>query len=111
MIIAPTEPVGANVLPFMHFALAVLTLSSALAAVGAVVVLSGYDSVTKQRWTKIAEPYPPKLCRDVATHIFDTVESLALSHRHFICSAIIDFRSTINWGVLNVGSYSSGCNL
>ena len=26
-------------------------------------LLSGYDSVTKQRWTKIAEPYPPQLCR------------------------------------------------
>ena len=45
-------------------------------------LLSGYDSVTKQRWTKIAEPYPPKLCRHFAIHIFDTVESLALSHRN-----------------------------
>ena len=47
-------------------------------------LLSGYDSVTKQRWTKIAESNPPKLCRDFATHIFDTVESFALSHRHII---------------------------
>ena len=92
MIIAPTEPVGANALHSMLFVSAVPTLSSALAAVGEVVaftgqehqLLSGYDSVTTQRWTNIAEPYPPKLCRDFATHIFYTVESLALSHRQFI---------------------------
>ena len=45
-------------------------------------LLSGFDPETKQRWTKIAEPHPPKLCGDVATHVADTVETLSLSHRH-----------------------------
>ena len=39
-MIAPTEPVGTNALPSMHFASVVLTLSLARAAVGGVVVLS-----------------------------------------------------------------------
>lgn len=45
-------------------------------------LLSGYDKVTKQRWTKIAEPYPMKLCKDFAKQIVSTVESLSLSQRH-----------------------------
>ena len=48
-------------------------------------LLSGYDKVSKQRWTKIAEPYPAKLCVDFGVVIVEAIENRQLLNHQLQC--------------------------
>ena len=49
-------------------------------------LLSGFDKETKQRWTKIAEPYPQTLCSDFSRVCAETVENRQLHSHHIVLS-------------------------
>ena len=39
-------------------------------------ILSGIDTVSKKRWTKIAEPYPRPLCRCLAKSLVESARNM-----------------------------------
>ena len=49
------------------------------------IILKGYDKVTKQNWTHIAEPYPKRICSLFASCIFSSIQNLAAYRRCALC--------------------------
>ena len=51
------------------------------------IILKGYDKVSKQNWTHIAEPYPKRVCSLFADCIVSSIQNLAEHRRCALCIA------------------------